>query len=169
MTTKKVLMPRGTALWLKKYTRLTDKQIQDFCQLDFLTLCSLNDTNTNIQNPLELGQLSLENIQECEEDPQKALKNILDLGFNIFKARRKYFTQYQKSQRPSIVAWFAYYHPNIEDTLVARLLHSKISYIQRLTNEIKASPDKFPLHSPTKYGYCSETELKSLVGESNSN
>ena len=47
-----ILMPKSTALWLKMNTKLSMKQIADFCELDILLVESLHMGNTNYCNPI---------------------------------------------------------------------------------------------------------------------
>lgn len=167
MNQKKVLMPLGTALWLKTHTKLTPKQIYEFCGIDLAKLSAIDDTNTYIQNPIQIGQLTLAEIERCEKDSSSSLKNTLDLGFNVLKKKKVYFSEYQKSQRPSIIAWFCYYYPKISCKAIAKLLQTKQPYIEKIAAQIKENPDKISIYSPVKFQFCTETDLDRFIKENN--
>ena len=66
------LMPRATAVWLVENTTLTFRQIADFCELHELEIQAIadGDVSGNIMgiNPIDNGQLTLDEIQRCEAD-----------------------------------------------------------------------------------------------------
>ncbi len=159
----KVLMPRGTALWLLRNTKLTVLQISNFCDLDLLTIHSLNDANTSEFNPVEIGQLTLNEIRRCEENKENILKNQLNLEFNTKRNNRKYLSQYTRSQRPFAIAWFIHYYPNVSIEKIAKILHMRQTRVEKYIHEIKLKPEKFTAINPTKYGFCSQKELDEII------
>ena len=64
------LMPKATAVWLIENTRLSFKQISEFCNLHILEVQGIADEEVAVgikgKNPINAGEISLENISECE-------------------------------------------------------------------------------------------------------
>ena len=71
-------MPKATAVWLVENTTLSFKQIADFCKLHELEIKGIADGDVAVgikaYNPILAGQLTREEIDDCSNDPQKALK-----------------------------------------------------------------------------------------------
>ena len=65
------LMPKATAVWLIENTRLSFKQISEFCNLHILEVQGIADEEVAVgikgKNPINSGEISLENISECEK------------------------------------------------------------------------------------------------------
>ena len=66
------LMPKSTAVWLIDNTSLTFEQIAQFCNLHVLEVQGIADeevaTGIKGKNPISSGELTLENIKECEKN-----------------------------------------------------------------------------------------------------
>ena len=71
-------MPKAPAVWLVDNTTLSFKQIADFCKLHELEIKGIADGDVAVgikaYNPILAGQLTREEIDDCSNDPQKALK-----------------------------------------------------------------------------------------------
>src|SRR6266513_3759461 len=74
----KPLMPKATAVWLIDNTSLTFDQIADFCGMHPLEVKGIADEDVakGIKgiDPIATGQLSREQIEEAEKDPEVRLK-----------------------------------------------------------------------------------------------
>src|SRR5207302_5092417 len=72
------LMPKATAVWLVDNTSLSLDQIADFCKLHPLEVKAIADGDSaqGIKglDPVLTGQLSREDIEAAEADPEKRLK-----------------------------------------------------------------------------------------------
>ena len=72
----KPLMPKATAVWLVDNTALTFEQIADFCGLHPLEVKGIADEDVakgiKGQDPVTTGQLTREQIEEAEKDPEDA-------------------------------------------------------------------------------------------------
>ena len=69
-------MPKATAVWLVDNTGLTFEQIADFCGLHPLEVKGIADEDVakgiKGQDPVTSGQLTREQIEEAEKNPQDA-------------------------------------------------------------------------------------------------
>ena len=75
---KAPLMPKATAVWLVDNTSLTFEQIADFCKLHPLEVKGIADGEVagGIKglDPIPTGQLTREEIEKAEADPNYRLK-----------------------------------------------------------------------------------------------
>ena len=84
--TNKPFMPKATAVWLVENTRISFKQIANFCDLHELEIKGIADGDVargiKAYNPILAGQLTREEIEECSKNINKPLvlnKKILDI------------------------------------------------------------------------------------------
>ena len=84
----KPFMPTATAVWLVENTKISFKQIADFCDLHELEIKGIADGDVargiKAYNPILAGQLTREEIEECSKDISKSLVlNKKNLGHKI--------------------------------------------------------------------------------------
>ena len=72
------LMPKATAVWLIEKTALTFNQIAEFCGMHPLEVQAIADGEVAQSiigyDPVANGQLTQEEINRCEADPDRKLK-----------------------------------------------------------------------------------------------
>lgn len=123
-------MPKSTALWLIENTSLTFEQIADFCGLHELEIKNIADAETaKIQglNPVLNGQLTRENIAECEKDPSArlVLRDIIVQTQNKQNKRGVGYTpKLHRQARFGSILWILENYPELSNAQVARLIHS---------------------------------------------
>ena len=70
-------MPKATAVWLVENTKISFKQIADFCNLHELEVKGIADGDVakgiKAYNPILAGQLTREEIEACSNDNNKSL------------------------------------------------------------------------------------------------
>ena len=73
----KPFMPKATAVWLVENTKISFKQIADFCDLHELEVKGIADGDVakgiKAYNPIIAGQLTREEIEACSNDTSKPL------------------------------------------------------------------------------------------------
>ena len=86
--TDKPLMPKATAVWLVENTKISFKQIADFCNLHELEVKGIADGDVakgiKAYNPILAGQLTREEIEACSKDNNRTLainKKNLDIKY----------------------------------------------------------------------------------------
>ena len=93
------LMPKATTVWLIENTTLSFTQIAEFCGLHVLEVQGIADEEVAVgikgKNPIASGELTSENISECENDASKKL----ELQFT-----KNYFFITQEKKKPQIYA-----------------------------------------------------------------
>jgi hypothetical protein len=124
----KPFMPKATAVWLVENTKISFKQIADFCDLHELEIKGIADGDVakgiKAYNPILAGQLTREEIQTCSDDNSKSLtlnKKILDIKL---KAKSKnYIPLSKREDRPNSALWLIKNYPNLspKDPVVSNL------------------------------------------------
>ena len=109
---RSVTMPKATASWLLANTKLTFKQIADFCGIHTIEVRSIADgimlKNVKPKNPILSGEITLEQISECEKDSSKTLEiqdYDIDSSFNIKIKAKTYISLSKRQNKPSAVLW----------------------------------------------------------------
>jgi hypothetical protein len=84
--TDKPFMPKATAVWLVENTKISFKQIADFCDLHELEIKGIADGDVakgiKAYNPILAGQLTREEIEASSSDVDRPLilnKKTLDI------------------------------------------------------------------------------------------
>ena len=132
------LMPKATAVWLVENTALSFDQVADFCKLHPLEVKAIADGDAaqGIKglDPIQTGQLSREEIDKAEGDPDYRLK-LLDPKVRLPVAKRKKGPRYtpvsRRQDRPNAILWLVRNHPELKDAQIMRLVGTTKSTIRR--------------------------------------
>ena len=107
----KPLMPKATAVWLVENTKISFKQIADFCNLHELEVKGIADGDVEkgikAYNPILAGQLTREEIAESSEDSNRPLslnKKKLDIS-TIRKKKLRYIPLSKSKNRTNAAHW----------------------------------------------------------------
>jgi hypothetical protein len=164
-------MPKSTALWLVENTCLTFEQIAEFCGLHELEVKNIADTESSkVQglNPILNGQLTRENIAECEADGTKKLI-LRDSIVNAKKAQNKkgvgYTPKLHRQNRMGGVLWILKNYPELSDGQVARLMRSTNPTVASVRNKTHKSYSNIQIQSPIVLGLVSESALQDTVAK----
>jgi len=160
------LMPKATAVWLVENTALTFDQIADFCKLHPLEVKAVADGDAaqGIKglDPIQTGQLTREDIQTGEKDPNYRLK-LADPKVRLPEAKRKKGPRYtpvsRRQDRPNAILWLVRNHPELKDSQIMRLVGTTKSTIQAIRERTHwNAPNLTPL-DPVTLGLCSQIDL----------
>ena len=169
----KVLKPHGTATWLLlNHQDLTIEQIGTFCEMDSLKVLFLKNEIDNgkeypSHNPVYMGYISEENLEEAEKDPKKKLifigDNIIE---NIQKKRNKrtYVSFLEKKNRLSGALWLINFYKNLNLSVehIKKLSKASSFNINKLMTNKKFINGITPT-DPTKLNLCSREELEEIL------
>ena len=121
------LMPKATAVWLVENTKISFKQIADFCDLHELEIKGIADGDVakgiKAYNPILAGQLTRDEIEACSKDNKKPLilnKKILDIKDE--KKIKKYIPLSKRQDKPDSALWLIKYYPQLKDSQIAKLV-----------------------------------------------
>lgn len=164
------LMPKATAVWLVENTSLTFDQIAYFCALHPLEVKGIADGDVaqGIKglDPVAAGQLTREEIERAEQDPNHKLKAALPKHAQaIIKPRKgpRYTPVSRRQDRPNAIAWLVRNHPEIPDAQISKLVGTTKSTIQSIRERTHWNMANIKPADPVTLGLCSQIELDAAV------
>jgi hypothetical protein len=163
-------MPKATAVWLVENTALTFRQIADFCGLHELEVKGVADGDVaqGIKglDPVTGGQLTREEIEKGEKDPDYRLK-LLEPKVNIpvQKATKgpRYTPVSKRGDRPDAIAWLLRYHPELPDSQIMKLVGTTKTTIAAIRERTHWNAPNIKPVDPVSLGLCSQIDLDFAV------
>ena len=166
--TDKPFMPKATAVWLVENTKISFKQIADFCELHELEIKGIADGEVakgiKAYNPILAGQLTREEIEQCSKDVTKSLvlnKKTLDIKSE--KKVNRYIPLSKRQDRPEAVLWFTKNYPQLSDGQIVKLVGSTKNTVSSIRNKNYWNSSNLSPKDPVVFNFCSETEIKNAV------
>lgn len=165
----KPLMPKATAVWLIENTTLTFDQVADFCALHPLEVKGIADGEVAAgivgMDPIANGQLTRDDIERCQKDPQarlKMAKTAIELPKR--KGRGGRYTPVSKRQdKPDAIAWIVKFHPEVTDAAISKLLGTTKSTIQQIRDRSHWNYQNIRPRDPVGLGLCTQIDLDEAV------
>ncbi len=160
------LMPKATAVWLVENTALSFDQIADFCKLHPLEVKAIADGDAaqGIKglDPILTGQLSREEIEHAEADPNVRLK-LAEPKVRLPEAKRKKGPRYtpvsRRQDRPNAILWLVRNHPELRESQIMRLVGTTKSTIQAIRERTHWNAANLTPMDPVTLGLCSQIDL----------
>ncbi len=160
-----LLMPKATAVWLVDNTSLSFEQIAAFCGLHPLEVQGVADGDVagGIMgvNPIQNGQLSREEIEKAEADPEYRMK-VSDPKVRVAAAKRKgprYTPISRRNERPNAIRWLLRNHPELKDAQIMRLVGTTKSTIDSVRENTHWNSANIQPMDPVTLGLCSQIDL----------
>lgn len=162
------LMPMATAVWLVDNTVLTFTQIAEFCQLHELEVQGIADGTVGAhivgQDPTSSGQLSQEELDRCQADPNTRLKLTEDDVKAMPRTKGPRYTPVSKRQdKPDAIAWLVRHHPELTDLQISRLVGTTKPTIQSIRERSHWNIQNIKPQDPVGLGLCRQLELDEAV------
>jgi hypothetical protein len=160
------LMPKATAVWLVENTALSFDQIAQFCSLHPLEVKAIADGDAaqGIKglDPVQTGQLTREQIERAEQDPERRLK-LSDPKVRLPQPKSKKGPRYtpvsRRQDRPNAILWLVRNHPEIKDSQIMRLVGTTKSTIQAIRERTHWNAPNLQPMDPVTLGLCSQIDL----------
>jgi len=166
--TNKPFMPKATAVWLVENTKISFKQIADFCELHELEIKGIADGDVakgiKAYNPILAGQLTREEIEECSKDPNKNLvlnKKILDIKSE--KKVNKNIPLTKRQDRPEAVLCLTRNYSQLSDGQIVKLVGSTKNTVSSIRNKKYWNSSNLSPKDPVVFNFCSEIDIKNAV------
>jgi hypothetical protein len=160
-----LLMPKATAVWLVDNTSLSFEQIAAFCGLHPLEVQGVADGDVagGIMgvNPIQNGQLTREEIEKAEADPEYRMK-VSDPKVRVAAAKRKgprYTPISRRNERPNAIRWLLRNHPELKDAQIMRLVGTTKSTIDSVRENTHWNSANIQPMDPVTLGLCSQIDL----------
>jgi uncharacterized protein len=166
----KPLMPKATAVWLIDNTSLTFDQIADFCGMHPLEVKGIADEDVakGIKgiDPIAAGQLTREQIEEAEKDPEMRLK-MAPAKYKMphIKAKKtpRYTPVSKRQDKPDAIYWLLRNHPELTDTDIIKLIGTTKATIAKIRDRGHWNSPNIKAVDPVTLGLCSQIELDLAV------
>ena len=166
--TDKPFMPKATAVWLVENTKISFKQIADFCNLHELEVKGIADGDVakgiKAYNPILAGQLTREEIEECSKDISKPLVlNKKDLDIKSEKKTKKYIPLSKRQDRPEAVLWLLKNYSQLTAGQIVKLVGSTKNTVTAIKNKSYWNSSNLTPKDPVVFNFCSETDIKKAI------
>ena len=163
--TDKPFMPKATAVWLVENTKISFKQIADFCNLHELEVKGIADGDVakgiKAYNPILAGQLTRDEIEACSKDSNRLLAIIIKT-LDIKKERKKprYVPLSKRQDRPEAVLWLLKNHPQLSDGQIGKLIGSTKNTVTLIRNKNYWNFSNLSAKDPVVSNLCSQIDIK---------
>src|SRR3954465_15026270 len=166
------LMPKATAVWLVENTSLSFDQIADFCKLHPLEVKGIahGEVAAGIKgfDPVSNGQLTREEIEKAQADPDYRLK-IAESKVRVPEPKRtkkgpRYTPVSRRQDRPNAILWLLRNHPELKDAQIMRLVGTTKSTIAGIRDRTHWNATQLQPLDPVTLGLCSQIDLDFEVG-----
>mgnify|MGYP001309988636 CR=1 FL=1 len=164
----KPFMPKATAVWLVENTKISFKQIADFCDLHELEIKGIADGDVakgiKAYNPILAGQLTREEIEESSKDVNRPLtlnKKVLDIKSE--KKTNKYVPLSKRQDRPEAVLWLTKNYPQLSDGQIVKLVGSTKNTVNSIRKKNYWNSSNLSPKDPVVSNLCSQNDIKKAV------
>ena len=166
------LMPKATAVWLVENTKISFKQIADFCNLHELEVKGIADGDVargiKAYNPILAGQLTREEIEASSKDSKRPLtlnKKTLDISSQ--KKKMKYIPLSKRQDRPNAVLWLIKNYPQLSSGQIAKLVGSTKNTVSLIKGNNYWNSSNLIPKDPVVSSLCSQIDIKNAVEKAN--
>ena len=163
------LMPKATAVWLVENTKISFKQIANFCNLHELEVKGIADGDVakgiKAYNPILAGQLTREEIEACSTDNNRILtikKKTLDIKHEK-KRGKKYIPLSKRQDRPEAALWLIKNYPNLSDGQIGKLVGSTKNTVSLIRNKNYWNSSNLSPKDPVVSNLCSQIDIKNAA------
>ena len=164
------LMPKATAVWLVENTKISFKQIADFCNLHELEVKGIADGDVakgiKAYNPILAGQLTRDEIEKASTDVNKPLilnKKKLNISSSPKKKAQKYIPLSKRQDRPDAVVWLIKNFPQLSDNQIAKLIGSTKNTVSLIRNKNYWNISNLSPKDPVVSNLCSQIDIKNAA------
>ena len=164
----KPLMPKATAVWLVENTKISFKQIADFCDLHELEVKGIADGDVakgiKAYNPILAGQLTRDEIEASSKDSNRPLVlNKKNLDIHNEKKKLKYIPLSKRQDRPNAALWLIKNYPQLNDGQIGKLVGSTKNTVTLIKNNSYWNSSNLSAKDPVVSNLCSQIDIKNAV------
>ncbi len=168
----KPFMPKATAVWLVENTKISFKQIADFCALHELEVKGIADGDVakgiKAYNPILAGQLTREEVEASSQDVDRPLvlnKKILDIKSE--KKSPKYIPLSKRQDRPEAVLWLTKNYSQLSDGQIGKLIGSTKNTVSLIRKKNYWNSQNLSPKDPVVSNLCSQTDIEQAAEKAN--
>ena len=168
----KPFMPKATAVWLVENTKISFKQIADFCDLHELEIKGIADGDVakgiKAYNPILAGQLTREEIELSSKDINRPLMlNKKTLDIKSEKKSNRYIPLSKRQDRPEAVLWLTKNYPQLSDGQIVKLVGSTKNTVNAIRKKNYWNSTNLSPKDPVVSNLCSQIDIKNAVEKAN--
>ena len=161
----KPFMPKATAVWLVENTKISFKQIADFCNLHELEVKGIADGDVakgiKAYNPILAGQLTREEIEACSKDANRTLAiNIKTLDIKKERKKPRYVPLSKRQDRPEAVLWLLKNQPRLSDGQIGKLVGSTKNTVSLIRGNKYWNSSNLSPKDPVVSNLCTQIDIK---------
>ena len=164
----KPFMPKATAVWLVENTKISFRQIADFCNLHELEVKGIADGDVakgiKAYNPILAGQLTREEVEACSADSNKSIiLNKKKLDIQSERKEKNYIPLSRRQDRPNAAFWLIKNYPQLSDGQIVKLVGSTKNTVSNIRNKNYWNSSNLSPKDPVVSNLCSQAEIKNAV------
>ena len=161
----KPLMPKATAVWLVENTKISFKQIANFCNLHELEVKGIADGDVakgiKAYNPILAGQLTRDEIEASSKDSDRPLiLNKKNLDINVETRKQKYIPLSKRQDRPNAALWLIKNYPQLKDGQIGKLVGSTKNTVTLIRNNNYWNSSNLSPKDPVVSNLCSQADIE---------
>ena len=170
-----VLQPNSTASWLLQHSKLSYKQIADFCGLNKAHVKMMHKTGKVAKevDPINMTcQITKKELKRCEDDENASLQFSEDFIKSMklvlareTKSKSRYTPIARRKDKPNAIAWLVRKHPNISDTQIMNLVGTTKKTVQAIRDKTHWNMQNITPHDPVLLGICKQSQLDEIVSK----
>jgi len=164
----KPLMPKATAVWLVENTKISFKQIADFCKLHELEVKGIADGDVakgiKAYNPILAGQLTREGIEASSNDnntPLILIKKTLEISTE--QKKKKYTPLSKRQDRPNSALWLIKNYSLLSDGQIGKLVGSTKNTVSLIRNNSYWNSSNLSAKDPVVSNLCSQIDIENAT------
>ena len=159
-------MPKATAVWLVENTKISFKQIADFCNLHELEVKGIADGDVakgiKAYNPILAGQLTREEVEACSSDHNRPiLLNKKELDIISEKKEKNYIPLSRRQDRPNAALWLIKNYSQLSDGQIGKLVGSTKKTVSLIRGNNYWNSSNLSAKDPVVSNLCSQADIKS--------
>ncbi len=164
------LMRKATAVWLVENTSLTFLQIAKFCGLHELEVQGIADGDVASgiigQNPFLSAQLTREEIERCEKDPEAFLalnRSVSSDVKTVGKKVGKYTPIARRQDKPDGIVYLLKYYPDITNNQIKKLVGTTDKMIDSIRDRSHWNMKNIKPRDVVLLGLCSQSQFNDVL------
>ena len=164
----KPFMPKATAVWLVENTKISFKQIADFCNLHELEVKGIADGDVakgiKAYNPILAGQLTRDEIEASSKDHTRSLvlnKKTLDIDDQ--KKKQRYIPLSKRQDRPNAALWLIKNYNQLSDGQIAKLVGSTKNTVSLIKGNNYWNSSNLSPKDPVVSNLCTQIDIKNAA------
>ena len=163
--TDKPFMPKATAVWLVENTKISFKQIADFCNLHELEVKGIADGDVakgiKAYNPILAGQLTREEVEACSADHNRSIiLNKKELEIKSQRKEKNYIPLSRRQDRPNAALWLIKNYPQLSDGQISKLVGSTKKTVTLIRDNNYWNSSNLSAKDPVVSNLCSQVDIK---------